>query len=80
MTELSNTYISCATGKMYLLIYILDERYFAFHNVWLNSEVPTFAKEIENATVPVGREATLSCVIYNLGNFKVRFSCEKSLM
>ncbi|XP_045030063.1 neurotrimin-like isoform X2 [Daphnia magna] len=33
--------------------------------------VPTFAKEIENATVPVGREATLSCVIYNLGNFKV---------
>lgn len=35
------------------------------------AEVPTFAKEIENATVPVGREATLSCVIYNLGNFKV---------
>jgi hypothetical protein len=34
--------------------------------------VPTFAKEIENATVPVGREATLSCVIYNLGNFKVK--------
>ncbi|XP_046451650.1 hemicentin-1-like isoform X1 [Daphnia pulex] len=41
-----------------------DFRYFP-------NEVPTFAKEIENATVPVGREATLSCVIYNLGNFKV---------
>ncbi len=36
--------------------------------------MPTFAKEIENATVPVGREATLSCVIYNLGNFKVKYT------
>ena len=33
--------------------------------------MPTFAKEVENATVPVGREAVLSCVIYNLGNYKV---------
>lgn len=55
---------------MYLYIYILEYITW-FNNVWLNSEVPTFAKEIENATVPVGREATLSCVIYNLGNFKV---------
>jgi len=34
-------------------------------------QAPSFAKEIGNATVPVGRDATLSCVIYNLANFKV---------
>lgn len=37
----------------------------------MHPEVPTFAKQVENATVPVGREAALSCVIYNLGNYKV---------
>ena len=37
-----------------------------------DAEAPSFASEIGNATVPVGRDATLSCVIYNLANFKVR--------
>ena len=33
--------------------------------------VPTFAKELENTTAVLGREATISCAIHNLGNFKV---------
>jgi len=35
--------------------------------------VPTFAKELENTTAVLGREATLSCAIHNLGSFKVAF-------
>ncbi|EAT35448.1 AAEL012384-PA [Aedes aegypti] len=32
---------------------------------------PSFASPIENVTVPIGREATLSCVVQNLGAYKV---------
>lgn len=35
--------------------------------------MPTFAKELENTTAVLGREATLSCAIHNLGSFKVAF-------
>lgn len=28
---------------------------------------------IENVTAPMGKEATLSCGVQNLGSFKVRF-------
>ena len=36
-------------------------------------EAPKFAKDTDNVTVPIGRDAMLSCAINNLGNFKVRF-------
>ena len=32
---------------------------------------PSFAGPIENVTVPIGREATLSCIVQNLGAYKV---------
>ncbi|XP_058825506.1 lachesin-like [Topomyia yanbarensis] len=32
---------------------------------------PSFASPIENVTVPIGREATLSCAVQNLGAYKV---------
>lgn len=32
---------------------------------------PSFASPIENVTVPIGREATLSCIVQNLGAYKV---------
>lgn len=44
------------------------------------AELPAFAKEIENATVPVGREAILSCVIYNLGSYKVRLPYPRPIL
>lgn len=41
-----------------------DRRHFA-------SGLPSFYKAIENVTVPVGRDATLTCTINNLANYKV---------
>lgn len=35
------------------------------------SEEPEFVEQIENATVPVGRNVKLSCSVRNLGSFKV---------
>lgn len=32
---------------------------------------PSFGAAIENTSVPIGREAALSCSVKNLGNFKV---------
>ena len=33
---------------------------------------PDFGAEIENVTVPQGREAKLSCIVDNLNGYKVR--------
>lgn len=33
--------------------------------------MPTFAEPITNVTVPVGREATLVCIVDDLGSYKV---------
>lgn len=35
------------------------------------SETPQFAGPIENVTVPLGREAVLSCTVTQLGHYKV---------
>lgn len=38
----------------------------------MSSEVdPDFSEPIKNVTVPVGREAILSCLVTDLGHFKV---------
>lgn len=34
-------------------------------------EEPEFVEQIENATVPVGRNVKLSCSVRNLGTYKV---------
>jgi hypothetical protein len=36
-----------------------------------NNLEPSFLMPIDNITVPVGRDATLNCVVQNLGNYKV---------
>jgi len=36
--------------------------------------MPKFAESIQNVTVTVGREATLTCVVDDLGSYKVRFN------
>lgn len=33
--------------------------------------MPKFAEPITNVTVPVGREATLVCIVDDLGSYKV---------
>lgn len=33
---------------------------------------PKFVEPIPNVTVPVGRDASLPCVVENLGTYKVR--------
>lgn len=33
--------------------------------------MPKFAEAITNVTVPVGREATLVCIVDDLGSYKV---------
>lgn len=36
------------------------------------SDEPEFLAPIHNLTTPVGREATLSCTVSNLGKYKVK--------
>jgi len=36
--------------------------------------MPKFAEPITNVTVPVGREATLVCIVDDLGSYKVSWS------
>lgn len=44
----------------------------AFSNYNTNSDdEPYFAQPLENISVPIGREATLSCIVNNLGNYKI---------
>jgi hypothetical protein len=35
------------------------------------ADIPKFGAPIQNVTVPVGREAVLSCVVDNLQTYKV---------
>lgn len=35
-------------------------------------DVPKFGEPISNVTIPVGREATLTCVVEDLATYKVR--------
>lgn len=60
-----STYLQCSEHynlfmliKYYLLLFCL-------------LEMPKFAEPIANVTVPVGREATLVCVVDDLGSYKV---------
>lgn len=41
------------------------------HNTVMNDVDPDFSEAITNVTVPVGREAVLSCSVTDLGHFKV---------
>lgn len=43
---------------------------FLFVSIGL-ADPPKFAEPIPNVTVALGRDATLSCVVYNLGIYKV---------
>lgn len=40
---------------------------------FLFSADPTFSAPIQNVTAPVGREAMLTCVVQDLGSYKVTF-------
>lgn len=44
------------------------------------TEKPRFAEPIPNVTVAVGRDATLPCVVANLGDYQVRFKKKISLI
>lgn len=44
---------------------------FYSHFVSALNEEPEFVEQIENATVPVGRNVKLSCSVRNLGTYKV---------
>ena len=37
----------------------------------IGRDEPEFEEDIRNVTVPAGREAILSCVVRNLGKYKV---------
>lgn len=50
-------------------LFVSEER----HTTRINFEEPEFLAPIHNLTVPVGREAVLSCTVSNLGNYKVRW-------
>lgn len=45
---------------------------------WTSSSgsAPDFAEPMGNVTVPVGREAVLSCTVSNLGQYKVRLNVQ----
>lgn len=48
-----------------------------YDNVYYNlliffSDMPKFAEPITNVTVPVGREATIVCIVDDLGSYKVK--------
>lgn len=43
----------------------------SFSLLLLFLEMPKFAEPITNVTVPVGREATLVCIVDDLGSYKV---------
>lgn len=44
---------------------------FYSHFVLALNEEPEFVEQIENATVPVGRNVKLSCSVRSLGTYKV---------
>lgn len=43
----------------------------AVDGINVNEKQPEFSAPIKNITVPVGREAVLTCSVTELGNFKV---------
>jgi len=45
-----------------------------YNNLLINffSEMPKFAEPITNVTAPVGREATIVCIVDDLGSYKVK--------
>lgn len=46
--------------------------FLALSNVRMHTEnEPYFAMPLDNVSVPIGREATLSCVVNNLGTHKI---------
>lgn len=46
---------------------------FLFYNFFFSKFIaePKFSEQILNVTVPVGREAQLTCVVEDLGSYKV---------
>lgn len=44
---------------------------FTGHKLNLDDDQPYFASPIQNISVPIGREATLSCIVNNLGSYKI---------
>jgi hypothetical protein len=46
------------------------------YNFSLIADMPKFAESIQNVTVTVGREATLTCVVDDLGSYKVSIAAE----
>jgi neurotrimin len=50
------------------------------YNFSLIADMPKFAESIQNVTVTVGREATLTCVVDDLGSYKVSIYVPQALL
>ncbi|XP_060534125.1 lachesin-like isoform X2 [Cylas formicarius] len=59
--------------RFYLVVVVAAGAVAALQEEWTggNVEEPEFATPIHNLTIPVGREAVLSCTVNNLGKYKV---------
>ena len=61
--KVSNVFFSCFCCCCSLSDSFLDNG--------IGRDEPEFEEDIRNVTVPAGREAILSCVVRNLGKYKV---------
>ncbi|XP_030748206.1 lachesin-like [Sitophilus oryzae] len=70
LSFLMERYVTCC----FLCLTLAVSTFQAFQEEWSTVhllEEPEFAAPINNLTVPVGREAILSCTVNNLGKYKV---------
>lgn len=63
-------------SSFYFMTYVSKSSKFHTDGSVLFSEIPKFSEGISNMTIPVGREAVLTCVVEDLSNYKVSKKCE----
>ncbi|XP_023708684.2 opioid-binding protein/cell adhesion molecule homolog isoform X2 [Cryptotermes secundus] len=64
--------VRCVRGGLRWLLLLTVLTIFVIHPVATDiTDVPKFGEPITNVTVPVGREATLTCVVDDLATYKV---------
>lgn len=57
---------------MYVFYVFFPIFFLAFTGYKLNlDDEPYFASPLQNVSVPIGREAVLSCIVNNLGTYKI---------
>jgi hypothetical protein len=62
--------VTVSLSKTLCVIELVQKRLFLF--VAAPVEDPEFTEQIENITVPAGRNVKLACSVKNLGTYKVR--------